>query len=230
MKSETKVKEEDIAKLIISADAIIENTVKRINQEIVAMYWNLGKIITKYKNKNNSGYGDAVIKRFSKELTLKYGSGFGETNTKYAVRFYLQFLKSPLGDFFKDVPWSHYREILLINDQDKVIFYLNEIIHRIDLIFYDGDTGTYILMDLKINKISNQDLIQMKMYIKYFNEEKHISNTLGVILVETKDLRIIKSKDVYQIKYLNEMPKKNELQKIINENKVILLKTESLKL
>ena len=47
---------------------------------------------------------------------------------------------------------------------------------------------------------------------------------------ETKDLRLIENNNIYQIKYLNEIPKEKELLKIINDNKIILLKTDSLKL
>ena len=73
----------------------------------------------------------------------------------------------------------------------------------------------------------------MQMYIDYFN--KHLkkdkfNNTVGIILCETKDLRLIENDSIYQIKYLNEIPKENELLRIINENKIILLKTENLKL
>ena len=49
-------------------------------------------------------------------------------------------------------------------------------------------------------------------------------------MCETKDLRVETNKDIYQIKYLNEIPKEKELLRIIKENKVILLKTEKLKI
>ena len=41
---------------------------------------------------------------------------------------------------------------------------------------------------------------------------------------------LLRLNDVYQIKYLNEIPKEKVLFDIINENKIILLKTESLNL
>ena len=90
-----------------------------------------------------------------------------------------------------------------------------------------------LLIDLKINKVTRKDISQMKFYIDYFNEHvKGIDDnpTIGIVLCETKDIRVETEDDIYQIKYLNEIPKEDELLKIINENKVILLKTKELKL
>ena len=70
----------------------------------------------------------------------------------------------------------------------------------------------------------------MQFYVDRFNKyEKDESdgNTVGLILCETKDLRVINDDNIYQIKYLNEIPKEDVLLSIINENKIILLKKES---
>ena len=99
------------------------------------------------------------------------------------------------------------------------------------MVFYDLKTNTFLLIDLKIGKVTNQNISQMKRYIKHFKEERndYRINIVGLILIETKDIRIEKSKNIYQIQYLNEIPKEKELLRIIDENKVILLKTESIK-
>ncbi len=108
---------------------------------------------------------------------------------------------------------------------------INSLTHKIDLVFYDLKTNTFLLIDLKIGKVTNQNISQMKRYIKHFKEERndYRINIVGLILIETKDIRIEKSKNIYQIQYLNEIPKEKELLRIIDENKVILLKTESIK-
>ena len=110
--------------------------------------------------------------------------------------------------------------------------YVNGLVHKIDLVFLDYEINTFILVDLKINKVTNRDIMQMKLYIEYFSKEMKIKNTnvIGLILCETKDLRLVEDNNIYQIKYLNEIPKEKELLKIINENKIVLLKTENLKL
>jgi len=107
------------------------------------------------------------------------------------------------------------------------------LIYKVDIVLYDKENKHFILIDLKINKTTQKDISQMKFYTDYFNKhikEESDKNTVGLILVETKDERVETNKDIYQIKYLNEIPKDKELLKIINQNKIILLKTEKLKL
>ena len=123
---------------------------------------------------------------------------------------------------------------------DHVMFFesqykinINSLTHKVDLVFFDNNINSYILVDLKINKITNKDIFQMQMYVDYFNKnmrKNKFNNTIGIIFCETKDARTLTNDDIYQIKYLNEIPKDRELLKIINENKIILLKTENLKL
>lgn len=106
------------------------------------------------------------------------------------------------------------------------------LIYKVDLVLYDKKNRSFILIDLKINKITQKDISQMRFYIDYFNNEKKDmldNSTIGLILCETKDLRMLNNDDIYQTRYLNEIPKEKELLKIITENKIILLKTEVLK-
>ena len=105
---------------------------------------------------------------------------------------------------------------------------INSLIYKVDIVLYDKDNKSYILVDLKINKVSRKDISQMQFYVEYFNKyikENTDNNTVGIILCETKDTRVEESVNIYQIKYLNEIPEYRELLKIINANKIILLKT-----
>ena len=105
--------------------------------------------------------------------------------------------------------------------------YIKGLIHKIDLIFLDYETDTFILVDLKIGKVTNHDIMQMQLYIKGFSSDlTKKANVIGLILCEATDYRLIEDDNIYQIKYLSEMPKEKELLKIINENKIILLKTK----
>ena len=126
-------------------------------------------------------------------------------------------------DFMKEIGNS----VMLYGRQYKIN--INGLTHKVDLVFFDNEINSYILLDLKINKITNQDVFQMQMYTNYFNrymKKGRFNNTIGLILCETKDVRIETNNNIYQIKYLKEIPKEQELLKIINENRVILLKSE----
>ena len=75
--------EKDTGLLINQADYIIENTIRNINYELINMYWNLGRIITEYKEDKNSKYYDGVVKLFTIKLYSKYGTGFNKSNIYY---------------------------------------------------------------------------------------------------------------------------------------------------
>lgn len=83
------------------------NLSKEINNKIVYVYWNIGRIIVSNENEYNNRleYGKEIIKGLSKELTKYLGKGFmfvGSqqritlANTNYYVDmvFYNKFLKS----------------------------------------------------------------------------------------------------------------------------------------
>ena len=115
--------EQDVEKLVIVADEIIKNTIKQINYEIILMYWKLGKIVFDYKKEHNSKHGDSVVEKLSRELSLKYGSGFGLTNIWYSKKFYENFKKLPTSEVFENVTWSHCREII---NENKIILLKTE--------------------------------------------------------------------------------------------------------
>ena len=121
--------------------------------------------------------------------------------------------------------------VMLYGRQYKIN--INGLIHKVDLVFFDNEISSYILVDLKINKVTNKDIFQMQMYIDYFNKrmkKSKFNSTVGIILCETKDVRVETKDEIYQVKYLNQIPKEKELLKIINDNKIILLKTEKLEI
>jgi len=119
--------------------------------------------------------------------------------------------------------------------QQKII--INNATYRVDLVFYNTFLKCFVLFDLKVGKVKRNDIAQMDMYINYYNEHElreFDNKTIGVILTTDKNLDIENylnsDENLYQIKYLTKMPNFKELEKIINENKIILLKAENFKL
>ena len=58
--------EQDVDKLVSSADVLINNTISKINYELINLYWSIGKLVGDYQSEFVSNYGKDVIKRFSK--------------------------------------------------------------------------------------------------------------------------------------------------------------------
>ena len=99
MELENKTLEKEAMELVDKADIIIVNTVRKMNYDVILMYWDIGKMVCEFKEKNNSKYGDAVVKTFSEKLYMKYGPKFNRNNIYRAIQFYGIFSKlRPAGE------------------------------------------------------------------------------------------------------------------------------------
>ncbi len=62
--------------------------------------------------------------------------------------------------------------------------------YYIDLVFYNYILKCFVLVDLKIGKLTHQDIGQMDMYVRMYDEIKRTQGdnpTIGIILCEEKD-------------------------------------------
>ena len=106
------------------------NMVQEINKSIVFVYWNIGKIIVSNENEYNDRleYGQEVLKGLSRELTKYLGKGYSCTNLKYMRMFYKAYQN--LEELNEKLTWSHYLELMIIQDKDKRNFYEKECINE----------------------------------------------------------------------------------------------------
>lgn len=60
----------------------------------------------------------------------------------------------------------------------------------VDLVFYNRLLRCFVLVDLKMGKLTHQDLGQMQMYVNYFDRfqrEEHEAKTIGIVLCSDKN-------------------------------------------
>ena len=104
--------------------------------------------------------------------------------------------------------------------------------YYVDLVFYNSILKCYVLIDLKINKLSKTDISQMDLYCNYFDNNirtEEERNTIGLILVKENDKVIIqyssllKDKSIYVSIYKDVLPDSDELIKIINHDKMMYI-------
>ncbi len=113
---------QSIVKLIEKAKKKVAVT---INQEMVYLYWNIGKSIKEEIIKSERAeYGKQVVNSLSLLLTEKYGKGYSTTNLWYMIQLYenYQILHSLRGEF-EGLSWTHIRTIFPIKDKIKRKFY-----------------------------------------------------------------------------------------------------------
>lgn len=107
-----------------------EEAVNAINRVLVQTYWEIGKFIIEYEQagQQRAEYGTALLDQLSKDLSQHYGKGFGRSNLIYIRKFYLTYPNSEL--LSTQLTWSHYFELLKIEDELERSFYEQQITHE----------------------------------------------------------------------------------------------------
>lgn len=101
----------------------------------------------------------------------------------------------------------------------------------IDLVFYNYFLKCFILVDIKVNKLTHQDIGQMDFYVRYFEKEIKLPEdnpAIGLILCAEKNEAMAKytlledSKNIFASKYKLYLPTEAELQEELEREKRIL--------
>ena len=318
---------DSIKNLVINSRNKVYHTV---NTEMLNLYWNIGKIIMEIQQGDErASYGDAVLDKLSQKLTNEFGKGFSKRNLERMRKFYIFF---PIATTVSSqLSWSHYLELIKIDDEQKRKFYLNECINskwsvrelqrqrdsllyerltisadkekilelsekgqilktskdlvkdpfvlefldikentdylesdlekniiehlkefllelrkgfsyvgnqvRLtleedhfypDLVFYNRLLKCFVIIDLKIGKVSHQDIGQMQMYVNYYDREIKQNDekpTVGILLSTNKNETVVKytlpkdNKTIFSSEYKLHMPSEQELISAIEEEK-----------
>jgi predicted nuclease of restriction endonuclease-like (RecB) superfamily len=91
----------------------------------------------------------------------------------------------------------------------------------IDLVFYNFLLKCFVLIDLKVGELTHQDIGQMDMYVRLYEDKykpEGDNPTIGLILCTDKDQTIVKysvlneSKQLFASKYMLYLPSEEELK------------------
>ena len=102
--------------------------------------------------------------------------------------------------------------------------------YYIDLVFYNYILKCFVLIDLKTARITHQDVGQMDMYVRMYDERKRSEGdnpTIGILLCSETSEDIARysvlhdSKQLFASKYLTYLPTKEELRREIEAQKEI---------
>jgi len=98
-----------------------------------------------------------------------------------------------------------------------------------DLVFYNRLLKCFVIVELKTNKITHQDLGQLQMYVNYYDRYEKSEDekpTIGILLTPSKNHAIVelslpKESNIYASEYQLYLPKKevlkNEVEKWVTE-------------
>jgi len=151
-------------------------------------------------------------------LGLPNNSGYIEAELEKAIINHIQQFLLELGKGFAFVS----RQQLIRTETAE--FY-------IDLVFYNFILKCFVLIELKTNKITHQDIGQLDMYVRMFDDMKKKEGdnpTIGILLCTETDKTIARysvlneNKQLFAAKYLPYLPTEEELIAEIERQKEIL--------
>lgn len=328
------VKDSETSELFDIIKNLIEQSKNRVyktvNTEMINLYWNIGKmIVEKQEGHNRAKYGDYLIESLSIQLTNEFGKGFSTRNLKRMRKLYLYYPKRTT--MLSQLTWSHYLELIKIDDESKRNFYMNECINSnwdvrelqrqrttllyerianskdeskllelsikghsiyenkdiikdpfvlefldikestnylesdleknilehlkefllelgkgftfvgnqvritidtdhfyLDLIFYNRILNCFVIIDLKIGKVTHKDIGQMQMYVNYYDREikqETENKTIGILLSTDKNETVVKytlpedNKTIFSSEFRLTIPSEKEFIDVIENEK-----------
>ncbi|MFN7770474.1 MAG: DUF1016 N-terminal domain-containing protein [Planctomycetaceae bacterium] len=99
---------------------------RAVHLHLLETYWQIGQHIVEFEQQGElrADYGSGLISRLAKDLTVRHGRGFSQSNLKAMRHFYLVY---PKGQTLSDLlRWSHVVELLKIDDSLERGFYLKQ--------------------------------------------------------------------------------------------------------
>ncbi len=154
-------------------------------------------------------------------LCLDETSGYSESDLESAIITHLEKFLLEMGKGFL----FEARQKRFTFDGDH---------YFLDLVFYNRLLRCYVVIDLKLDKLTHQDLGQMQMYVNYYDREVKLPDenpTIGLLLCkEKKDavvkLTLPKDANIHAKEYQLYLPSKELLrQKLLDWSREVELKT-----
>ena len=99
----------------------------------------------------------------------------------------------------------------------------------IDLVFYNYLLKCFVIVELKTDELSHQDIGQLDMYVRMYDDLKKTEDdnpTIGILLCTEKDETIVKysvlndKNNLFASKYLLYLPKEEELKQLIEQDRL----------
>ena len=172
-----------------------------------------------YRSARGNALGDFIKDPYVLEfLQLPESSKMQESQLEQAIIDELQNFLLELGKGFSFVA----RQMRISTETSH--FFL-------DLVFYNYLLKCFVIIDLKTGKLTHQDIGQMDMYVRMFDDLKRGEDdnpTIGIILCDSKDETVVKysvvkdSQQLFASKYQRILPTEEELIAAIEREKRLM--------
>ncbi|MFN3757287.1 MAG: YhcG family protein [Flavobacterium sp.] len=216
----------------------IENELERQFYEVESFsnHWTLIELERHY----NSGLFERITLSKNKDEIQKLvseGQIIERSKDIFKEPYILEFLGLQEKEIYSETDF----ETVIINEIEKfmlelgkgfffggrqVRFTFDEDHYRVDLVFYNRLLQCFVLIDLKIGKLTHQDLGQMQMYVNYYDryvKSESENQTIGIILCKDKKQAIVEitlpenNAQIFASKYQTILPSKDAFKNLLND-------------
>lgn len=225
---------------------------RQIDSTIVTTYYEIGRMIVEreQQGEKRAQYGKKLLAGLADYLVANVDKRLSSDNLKLMRRFYIVYSDSQIGEsaipqFTQNVSWTHYIQLMRIENVNARHFYeietaqngwsIRQLQRQIGSSLYerlalsrDKDNRLlqcYVIIDLKIDELKHQDLGQMQMYVNYFDrcvKQEFEKPTVGILLCKKQndsivELTLPKDANIYASAYSLYLPDKALLQRKLAE-------------
>jgi predicted nuclease of restriction endonuclease-like (RecB) superfamily len=214
---------DNIALLIEQAKQYVVTTV---NMTIEDVHFEIGRIADKEKIQEPSILKEVerlekIAKKITKNNQKPYILEFLglEEETKYSE----EQLETRILDHLQQFLLELGKGFTFVGRQVRFTF--EEEHFRVDLVFYNRLLRSFVVIDLKLSKLSHKDLGQMQMYVNYYDRKVKLEDenpTIGILLCQSKNDAVVemtlpKDTNIFASAYSLYLPDKKLLQEKLAE-------------
>ncbi|MBR5940493.1 MAG: hypothetical protein IKZ88_04480 [Neisseriaceae bacterium] len=98
-----------------------------VNRTLTELYWNIGNLInTAVLDNQRADYGKHIVANILHTLTQKFGRGWSVKQIHRFMQFAKEFPLEKVATLWRQLTWSHIKQLLPIEDELKRDFYIKK--------------------------------------------------------------------------------------------------------
>jgi len=228
-KSSVASREDELFTRVVGIiEAARQHVVRSVNTAMVQAYWFIGREIVEVEQHGakRAGYGERIVENLAGRLTARFRRGFSVPNLRNMRQLFLTYprgsaLPEELGGPRKRpgkrsalpsvsqtskirsaAPWRATTSTSISSSTTRLL-------------------PCFVLVDLKLGKLTHQDLGQMQMYVNAFDRfqrAEHEAQTIGIVLCSEKNDAMVKitlpedNEQILAARYQMYLPTEEELK------------------
>ena len=178
------------------------NAYRKVNEELIGLYWDFGKYIS--EKVNDSNWGDRIVDNLVEFMKREYPTmkGFNRAGIYRMKQFYETYKDNEIvAPLVRQISWTHNVMILgatnSIEEKEVGEEYRVQVGNEdfyIDLLFYNRTLSCLVAFELKIGKFKPEYISKMDFYLEALDRQERKENenpSVGVILCANKDEQVV---------------------------------------